>query len=663
MGAQEDPFYALRPPNSDVPTYLTFIEDNLTKSKLSTLQEVLQDAELIETIGWDLVKILVPLLPESEACLLDVARRGNPREVVLKVAEAVRDVELAPDEDDEEEEDDGEDDESPKEDEDLPLPVCQFQVLLSMLTILHPRIKAKYPSRFLSTTLQAVVAAHQNVNIYHDKLTDAVVKFVKTMTGNKRPHFPPRRSTSAMLVARTVDPTPDTEVQADTPETEEDKIHARLLQSFVTHILEDYLQSLRSHEDAPGLAWSSRYLEKMHHRFLNPNKNSTEQFTKSEKLESRLTTVGQLVALAQDLEIHSDDVLATAMDPIPEIEGDIQNEDEHPKSAESVPFSKTGSLYLFTARKAMEALYDGPAITTAIDIFPQHATLIKNFIGSPSDTGMLGNEPDALIDALLFLGLVALENNAIGSPDNDDDFVEYLQSLSLLSSISASPTLRYHAHYLTTTILRSHPSDTLRFMFIRDTLQHAPFENLKASAVGWIKGETLEANQPSAKPIHGELDKVIEDDPDDPKPLFATDIPLASLAPLLFPNLASTYSASSAPTTDDELAAAAASYADLRANYGFHLAALNLLYLLLRARHLHEPLQIRKMTVDADVLAQFVQPLRQTSTYFGPLVAPGGALSGEFGGVGDSSAENELEIMRMVTARVEAEIVRNWGRE
>jgi hypothetical protein len=272
---------------------------------------------------------------------------------------------------------------------------------------------------------------------------------------------------------------------------------------------------------------------------------------------------------------------------------------------------------------------------------------------------MLGNEPDALIDALLFLGLVALENNAIGSPDNDDDFVEYLQSLSLLSSISPSPTLRYHAHYLTSTILRSHPSDTLRFMFIRDTLQHAPFENLKASAVGWIKGETLEANQPRPHPAEDTPNQTAADgSPDDPKPLFATDLPLASLAPLLFPNLTSTYGASNTPTAADHLAAAAASYAALRANYGFHLAALNLLYLLLLSRPLHEPLQIRKLATDADVAAQFVQPLLRAVALFGPLVAPGGALSEEFGGAGDLSAVNELEVLGMVAARVEAEIVK-----
>src|ERR1700712_3928035 len=100
MVGQEDPWYALRPPYSDPPTYLTFIEGNLTKDKLATLLDILQDTELTEAIGWDLVHILTPFLPESEDCLLHLARQGNPREVVLKVAESVRDIRFTEDEDD-----------------------------------------------------------------------------------------------------------------------------------------------------------------------------------------------------------------------------------------------------------------------------------------------------------------------------------------------------------------------------------------------------------------------------------------------------------------------------------------------------------------------------------------------------------------------------------
>jgi Uncharacterised protein family, YAP/Alf4/glomulin len=62
MGASTDPLYELRPPNADMVTYLTYIEENLTKDRLPVLHEVLQDADLTEEIGWDLVKILLPMV-------------------------------------------------------------------------------------------------------------------------------------------------------------------------------------------------------------------------------------------------------------------------------------------------------------------------------------------------------------------------------------------------------------------------------------------------------------------------------------------------------------------------------------------------------------------------------------------------------------------------
>ena len=85
-----NPLLEALPPASDYLTYLTLIEQVLTEDNLPTLHQVLQDRELTANIGWDLVHILLPLLPSSEECLQDVAAKGNPREVILKVTEALR---------------------------------------------------------------------------------------------------------------------------------------------------------------------------------------------------------------------------------------------------------------------------------------------------------------------------------------------------------------------------------------------------------------------------------------------------------------------------------------------------------------------------------------------------------------------------------------------
>ena len=86
----QNPLLAARPPATDYLTYLTLIEYNLTEANLPVLHGVLQDTDLTVNIGWDLINLLLPLLPAAEECLTDIASRGNPRECILKVTEALR---------------------------------------------------------------------------------------------------------------------------------------------------------------------------------------------------------------------------------------------------------------------------------------------------------------------------------------------------------------------------------------------------------------------------------------------------------------------------------------------------------------------------------------------------------------------------------------------
>jgi hypothetical protein len=652
MADDQSPWFQLKPPVTDYMTYLTFIEHNLTEENLPTLHTVLQDTELNVGIGWDLVHLLMPLVPASEECLLDVARLGNPREVVLKVSEALRLLEFDDPEDVSEDESEVEDKlekvtiaESskagsstnppaiPESEPDLPLPVQQFRVLLSMLSVLHPRIKTKYPSRFLSSTLQGVLAAYSRTSQCQDELTYEVVKFVKTVAGAKRPHLPPRTSSSLMLSSYTGATAPDPEAQPETPSDEEASMQKRLLQSFLTHVLEDYMLSLKSQEDVPGLAWSSRLQEKLHPERTPavPGKVSfTDQFGHSESLKNSSATVGSIVALAQDLDIGSKELYDAIVDPKPEITGEEINEEEPPSSPSDIPISKSGALFLLAARKAMEVLYDRPVSTPEVSIFPDHALIVENFVGGASRSTM-GLEPEALIDSVLFLGLLALEENAVGEPASDDDFCQYLQNTSLLSANTPSPTLRYHAYYLTSTVLRSHPHDLVRLSFIRDTLEHCPYENLKTSAVGWLKGETIEANPPNPPPV-----------PDSEHPsIFATPVALSTISPFLFPDLTEHFNG---PTLHD-------SHIQFKADLSFYLAALNFYYLLLVAKHLHEPLDIAGFQKNSSITKSYLGPLKSGAVKFRAALKDGGELHD---GEEDVYALKELDILEDVIGRVES---------
>ncbi|KZM22064.1 uncharacterized protein EKO05_0007894 [Ascochyta rabiei] len=621
-----NPLLAALPPATDPITYLTIVEYNLTEENLPVLHQILQDAELTANIGWDLIHLLLPLLPASEECLQDIATKGNPRECVLKVTEALRllDFEEPQEETDDEEDADaeegglklkvpdvgvGESSTSPAFPRTVlpPLPILKFETLLDILATLHRRVKTKFPSRFLSTSLQAVLIAFNKANTHQEELTLAAIKLVKTLSGTKRPLLPSRRSSGNLLSrTNTNQSQADPEAQSEAPNVDETTLVNRLLQSFITHILEDYVLSLTSDDDVPGLSWASRLMEKYEPQ-RTPNKPNyqkyADRFAEDEDLRSRTAILGQVVALTQDLGLKPEELVTTILDSEIEKRGVPGTEDEPPATAADIPLSRTGALILYTAHNVKQELYAAAQgdEKTSIPIFPGHATILKNFVGAlgPQTVGL---EPEALLDTIVALGLIALENNNVGEPQDDESFAQYLQTVSLVSANTPSPSLRGLAHYLTTTILRSHPHDLVRLTFIRDTLEYCPFENLKASAVSWLKGETLEANSPGGADDESETS------------IFATPVALQTVAPYLWPDLSGHYASMSVEVSD--------SWMQFRQELSFYVAALNFYYLLLQAQHLHEPLGVKSLDI-----THYLEPLKEVAARFQKELVEGGELA------------------------------------
>ena len=649
----EHPLLASRPPVTDAITYLTIVEYNLSEDNLPVLHQALQDPELTATIGWDLIHLLLPLLPASDECLQDIAKKGNPRECVLKVTEALRILEFEEryeesDEDDEHAEASGhklkvpevglgESSTSPALQRTIlpPLSVLKFEVLLDILATLHRRIKTKYPSRFLSTSLQAVLVAYNRSKTHIEELTLATIKFVKTISGTKRPHLPSRRSSGNLLRTGIGAFAPDPEAQSDGPSGEEDKVVHRLLQSFLTHVLEDYILSLSSDDDdVPGLSWSSRLMEKYQPKRIprKPNyQKYGDKFADDEDLISRAAILGQVVALTQDLGLRYDDLLQTIMDVKSEKRGVPGTEDEPPASAEDIPLSRTGSLILVAARIVKQELYASALLddSSSIPIFPNHAIILSNFIGvlGPQTVGL---EPEALLDTVLAIGLVGIERNNVGEPKDDESFARYLQTISLISANTPSPSLRGHAHFLTTTILRSHPHDLVRLTFIRDTLEHCPYENLKESAVSWLKGETLEATAPNT-----------QEDDEATANIFATPVAISTVAPFLWPDLTSQYGSLDTQLED--------SWMQWRQQHGFYMAALNFYYLLLNATFLHDTLDVKNLKLD-----HYILPLKEATARFQSELASGKSALIEGDDEALAQAKADVGLLERVIATVDA---------
>ncbi|KAG9232606.1 YAP-binding/ALF4/Glomulin [Amylocarpus encephaloides] len=531
------------PPKTDPLTYLTILESHLSTEILPTLNHLLQDAELTQNIGWDLIHLLLPL-PGGEKCLGTIARLGNPREVVLKVTEALQllDVEAKEQVEDSDPELAAGSGEDAKEDVGEPTTIDKFCVLVNLLSILHPRIKTKYPSRFLQTSLMAILTAFRPSN----QATLAVISFVHTISGKKRPPLPGRQSSASIPVVKTIsqaDPSaPDPEAQDEDPR--EAVIQNKFLQSFVTHILEDYVNN-------NPLEWSARLLELFQpKKVMSGRKSVGEYFREVDNLQTRDVIVGQLVALARDLGLSDYSELTSAICKVEDL-SEEDPEESYPSSPDAIPLSKAGSLILITCLIFASVIFDSKSPPPKLSIFPDHAKLVKQFLG-PNGPATIGGEDQGVIDAVLAIGLWLEHNNQfVLGPLEDDDFLEELQALSLLSANTPSSSLRYAAHSLTSAILHAHPVDRLRLTFITDTLEHCPYENLKASAVSWLKEEIVIAQERKSENA------------------FGTTVALAAAQPYLFPDTSALDDAN-----EEELTT------ELMQSFPFHMAVLNFIYLI-----------------------------------------------------------------------------------
>jgi hypothetical protein len=237
---------------------------------------------------------------------------------------------------------------------------------------------------------------------------------------------------------------------------------------------------------------------------------------------------------------------------------DEDDEGNYPTSPGDIPLSKPGSLFLITCFIFASILFESKSPPPKLSIFPDHAKLVKQFIGTDGP-GNTGNEDSGVIDAILAIGLWLEHNNEfVSGPLEDDDFLQHLQSLSLLSANNPSPTLRYAANVLTSSILHAHPVDRLRLTFISDTLEHCPYETLKASAVSWLKEEIITAEGRKSENV------------------FRSTVAVAAAQPYLFPDTSELGN-----TTAEELIQV------LGQSFPFHMAVVNFIFFISGEKYAH----------------------------------------------------------------------------
>lgn len=570
-----DPITAALPPNSDYITYLTILEYQLTPNRLSILTRHLanDDGTLAKEIGWDLVKLILPLLdaaPEDAAkCLEVVARRGNPREVVIRVAEALEIVGADDGATESGSEQEFAIDKSPtfvgeaqqihfgntelegmpqapsKQQNSMDMPMTgpregmttisassdlQFSTLLSMLGLLHSRIKTQYPSRFLATSLPAALGAYRRIPIT-SQTTIAFVALLGKLSGKQRPTLPPRSSTTSaahlhppstpgtQVYAPLPDPEGQSEANAKTPSDLEMSIVLRLLQAVTLEVLEEYLLA-----DPSTMEWSTRLLERQNSSKAIPDRKSrSKTWQDDENLQYKDIMMEKFLRLAKDLRMSPEDVFRSTNLPL--VRDKSQKEDiteasmekdeveepsEFPTSPTQIPYSHLGALFLFLASKVPAVVYSNEK-TSSLDISISDLHHFVNQFVVPTPTlitdqlipSVIHNPPSA-IDALLSLLHLTLapqdSNVGTSDPTTDADYKSLISILSYLSAEHPEPSCRTSAHYLATTLLHSHPSSTFRLAIIKSTITDCGhIENLKEVAIGWLKEEILFTISP-AKP-------------------------------------------------------------------------------------------------------------------------------------------------------------------
>lgn len=511
MAEEEDPIVQALPPATDYLTYLTLLEYQLTPARLPTLHKLLQDEVLTTNIGWDLVQLLLPMLPQSLECLQDIARLGNPREVILRVSDTL--MQLQPEDEDEEGEDQapessatheadagdakpesaiGNDDAESSGTHALPRHVLKFNSLVAMLSVLHSRIQTKSPSRFLATSLQAVLEAYTLMPT--NETTIALLEFFRDVSPSKRPAPPPRAASesSILRVAEASAPDPEAEVQSPNPSNNnEPALIKKFLQFGLIELIKSYILSF-SGPMAPGMSWTVRLQEKLQPRHLAGRVSETEVFTNSKQLKERDMIMGKITALSRDFGLDDKQLLTVVSQPADQHPQPLDF-DEPPKKVEEIPLERHGALLLLAARAAMAELFSSGQVSP-IAVFPNLAQIFDNFVGghdTPEEIAF--GQPQALLDSLLTLTVFSMQKS-IGEPSNETEFRRFILSLTACTTRQSYNSIRR----IPGTIVHSHPSHIVRFKTIRQFLEDDRYQLVKDSAIGWLKDEILEASKNSS---------------------------------------------------------------------------------------------------------------------------------------------------------------------
>lgn len=236
------------------------------------------------------------------------------------------------------------------------------------------------------------------------------------------------------------------------------------------------------------------------------------------------------------------------------------------------------------ARYATTILFRSGRPVVETSVFPDLANIFSNFLGQPRlpEGGTIA-EPDVLVDSLLTLVVLSLER-PVEAPESDEQFEKFVLSIV---ACSRTPRLRRYNRIgrLAWTVFHSNPSSLSRFRLVRKVLEdQGDLGFAKETVVGWTKDEILSAMKP---PTDDKSSTKKEE-----KNVFIDPKYFASLFPLIYDATNLPLKEESSPP-ESSLSPLTLLFLEFTQNLApYHLAALNLYYLLIQSYNLRTRLEV-----------------------------------------------------------------------
>lgn len=414
----------------------------------------------------------------ASTCLFMAAYKGNAREVYLKILAALSSLSFTSATHPPPTDDMGEPPLTPSSPHLSPLQAREnghrkFRILIMLLTTIHSRITTAYPSRFLSQSLTTLLSTFTRSveELRREDVEDIMTRLLafidsvqphstkkkrrnteQSLGPDGRPSLPPRVNTAGSQIQA-----PDVSKLTLQDETEEEReerlekeerakveedMQIRLLQSFLSHLVEAYtLRCPSEYANKISPSQAARTPEVKHDeqnslmqlpsarginlhlasRCLKSHKFLTGGIIESEILPSPPTLWKEVLNIAYQLSITTKELQelcyahtfdAEAEEPAEPTSPPPDVLTAVPKFVEDIPLSKIGSLILLASR-----IYERESIVDwKIRLFPEHKTIVHAYLTKGNGISEVG-----VLDAVLFLGAWALSPEGGGFGEVTDD--------------------------------------------------------------------------------------------------------------------------------------------------------------------------------------------------------------------------------------------------